>query len=116
MHFRISYCLNIHGPSITVDTACSSSLNAFDQAFTAIRSGQCDNALVCGTNLLLHPFTTINFARLGVISKDGHCRPFDEDCSGYVRSEAICAVYLQKAQNAKRIYGKVIYSDTNCDG
>ncbi|XP_031639213.1 fatty acid synthase-like, partial [Contarinia nasturtii] len=113
---RLSYCLNLKGPSFTVDTACSSSMYALDQAFTAMRTGQCDNALVCGSNLLLHPYTTISFYRLGVISKDGSCRPFDEDGVGYVRSEAICSIFLTKAGNAKRIYAKVIYSDTNCDG
>ncbi|XP_031641000.1 fatty acid synthase-like [Contarinia nasturtii] len=113
---RISYCLNLTGPSFTIDTACSSSMFALDQAFTALRNGTCDNALVCGTNLLLHPYTTINFNRLGVISKDGFCRPFDENGAGYTRSEAVCSLFLQKSRDAKRIYAKVIYSDTNCDG
>lgn len=113
---RVSYCLGFNGPSYTVDTACSSSMFALDCAFTAIRTGQCDSAVVCGTNLLLHPFTTINFARLGVLAKDGFCRPFDQKASGYTRSEAICSIFLQKAKNAKRVYAKVIYSDTNCDG
>ncbi|XP_031637736.1 fatty acid synthase-like, partial [Contarinia nasturtii] len=113
---RISYCLNLTGPSFTVDTACSSSMYALDQAFNAFRNGQLDNALVCGTNLMLHPLTTINFHRMGILTKEGHCRPFDEDASGYVRSEAICSIFLQKARNAKRIYAKLIYSDTNCDG
>ncbi|XP_031629091.1 fatty acid synthase-like [Contarinia nasturtii] len=113
---RISYCLNLTGPSFTIDTACSSSMFAIDQAFTALRNGQCDSALVCGTNLLLHPYTTINFFRLGMIAKDGVCRPFDESAAGYTRSEAICSIFLQKARNAKRIYAKLIYSDTNCDG
>lgn len=87
-----------------------------DCAFTALRSGQCDSALVCGANLLLHPYTTINFYRLGVIAKDGICRPFDDQGSGYCRSESMCALFLQKARDAKRIYGKVVYSNTNCDG
>lgn len=89
---------------------------AIDAAFSAMRSGQCENALVCGTNLLLHPYTTINFNRLGVISKEGQCRSFDENGSGYARSESICAIFLQKARNAKRIYAKLVYSNVNCDG
>lgn len=113
---RVSYCLGLTGPSYTVDTACSSSMFALDCAFSALRSGQCDNALVCGTNLLLHPYTTINFYRLGVLSSDGYCRPFDQHASGYTRSETICAMFLQKARDTKRIYAKVIYSNTNCDG
>lgn len=113
---RISYSLGLSGPSFVVDTACSSSMYALDCAFSALRSGQCDNAIVCGTNLLLHPYTTINFFRLGVLSPDGYCRPFDNGANGYTRSETICAFFLQKAKTSKRIYAQVVYSNTNCDG
>lgn len=113
---RVSYCLGLQGPSFTVDTACSSSMFALDSAFSAIRTGQCDAAIVCGTNLNLHPYTTINFFRLGVLASDGYCRPFDQNASGYTRAEAICAIFLQRAKDAKRIYAKVVYSNTNCDG
>lgn len=113
---RTSYCLGLTGPSFTVDTACSSSLFALDCAFSQMRSGQCDQALVCGTNLTLHPYTTINFMRLGVLSADGYCRPFDQNANGYTRSECICSIFLQKSKDAKRIYGKFLYSNTNCDG
>lgn len=108
--------MGLNGPSISVDTACSSGIFAIDAAFTALRTGQCESALVCGSNLLLHPYTTIQFCRLGVITKDDYCRVFDEDASGYIRSEAICALFLQKAGDAKRIYGKMVYSNVNCDG
>lgn len=54
--------------------------------------------------------------RLGVLAPDGFCRPFDVDATGYTRSEAICVMYLQKAKDAKRNYGTVVYSKTNCDG
>lgn len=60
---RISYCLGLTGPSFMVDTACSSSMYALDVAFSAIRNGECDAALVGGSNLCLHPFTTLQFAR-----------------------------------------------------
>lgn len=60
---RISYSLGLHGPSFLVDTACSSSMYALDVAFSAIRSGECDAAIVGGSNLLLHPNTSIQFAR-----------------------------------------------------
>lgn len=116
MSNRISYCLGLTGPSFTIDTACSSSMFALDCAFSALRNGQCDHALVCGTNLTLHPYTTINFMRLGVLSPDGWCRPFDQNANGYTRSEAICSIFLQKSKDAKRIYAKLIYSNTNCDG
>lgn len=54
--------------------------------------------------------------RLGVLAPDGWCRPFDNSATGYVRSEAICAVFLQKARDAKRVYAQLVYSKTNCDG
>lgn len=60
---RISYCLGLIGPSFMVDTACSSSMYALDVAFSALRNGECDAALVGGSNLCLHPFTTLQFAR-----------------------------------------------------
>lgn len=54
--------------------------------------------------------------RLGVLSKDGYCRPFDKDASGYCRSEAINVLFLQKRRDAKRIYAELLYSKTNVDG
>lgn len=60
---RVSYCLGINGPSFLVDTACSSSMYAFDCAFTAIKNGDCDAALVGGANLVLHPYVTLQFAK-----------------------------------------------------
>lgn len=113
---RISYSLGLSGPSFLVDTACSSSMYALDAAFTAIRTGECDAALVGGSNLLLHPYTTLQFARLGVLAKDGFCRPFDHKASGYTRAESICVMYLQRAKHAKRIYANLVYSKCNCDG
>lgn len=53
---------------------------------------------------------------MGVIAKDGYCRPFDEKASGYTRSESICVMYLQRARDAKRVYANVVYSKANCDG
>lgn len=89
---------------------------AMDSAFTALRNGECDAALVGGANLVMHPYVTLQFARLGVLAPDGFCRPFDVDATGYTRSEAICVLYLQKARDAKRMYSTVVYSKTNCDG
>lgn len=60
---RISFALGLQGPSMMVDTACSSSMYALDLAYSAIQSGQIDAAIVGGTNLLLHPFPTLQFAK-----------------------------------------------------
>lgn len=60
---RISYTMGLTGPSFLVDTACSSSMYALDCAFNALRNGECDAAIVGGTNLLLHPYVSLQFAR-----------------------------------------------------
>ncbi|XP_067616135.1 fatty acid synthase isoform X2 [Eurosta solidaginis] len=113
---RISYCLGLHGPSFLLDTACSSSMYALDNAFSALRNGEIEAAIIGGSNLILHPFVTLQFARLGVLASDGFCRPFDKNASGYTRSEAINCLFLQRQRDAKRIYATVVYSKTNCDG
>ncbi|XP_055642546.1 fatty acid synthase-like [Toxorhynchites rutilus septentrionalis] len=113
---RVSYMMDFKGPSFVVDTACSSSMYALDIAYRSMMNGECDAAIVMGCNLTLHPYITYQFALLGVLSKDGYCRPFDKDATGYSRSEAACAVFLQKAKDAKRIYSYLVHSKTNCDG
>lgn len=60
---RISYWLKTNGPSYITDTACSSSLYSFEQAYKDLRQGKCDYALVCGANLCLHPYVSLQFAR-----------------------------------------------------
>ncbi|RZC40858.1 Ketoacyl-synt C, ketoacyl-synt, and/or PS-DH domain containing protein, partial [Asbolus verrucosus] len=113
---RLSYYLKLKGPSYIADTACSSSLNALEHAFKAIRSGQCDNAIVGGVNLLLHPGITLQFFRLGVLSYDGICKVFDQNANGYVRGDTIACIFLQKSKVAKRIYAQLLYTKINCDG
>ncbi|XP_001605700.1 fatty acid synthase [Nasonia vitripennis] len=113
---RISYWLGLTGPSYTVDTACSSSLYAMEHAYRAIREGHCDAAIVGGANLCLHPFVSMQFFKLGVLSTDGRCKTFDETANGYVRSEAVSVVFLQKAKDAKRVYATFVHGKTNCDG
>ncbi|XP_055853304.1 fatty acid synthase-like [Episyrphus balteatus] len=113
---RISYSLGLHGPSLYLDTACSSSMYGLDVAYAALRSGEIDAAIVGGTNLILHPNATIHFARLGVLSHGGNCSPFDQKANGYVRSEGVAAIFLQRRRDACRIYGTLVHSKTNCDG
>nr|XP_012233489.1 PREDICTED: fatty acid synthase-like [Linepithema humile] len=61
---RMSHWLNITGPSCTFDSACSSSLIALENAYKSIRTGQCDAAIVGGVNLCMHPYISLQFARL----------------------------------------------------
>jgi fatty acid synthase, animal type len=63
---RVSYALGLRGPSFVVDTACSSSMFALDCAFKSMKIGECDAAIVGGTNLLLNPNLSLQFARFAV--------------------------------------------------
>lgn len=51
-----------------------------------------------------------------MLSTDGRCKAFDESADGYVRSEAVSVVFLQKAKDAKRVYATLVHSKLNCDG
>lgn len=113
---RISYTFDFNGPSYAIDTACSSSLFAFQQAVNAIQTGQCESAIVGGSNLLLKPTASLQFHRLGMLSPHGMCKAFDSTGNGYVRSEAVVVIYLQKASAARRIYASVLGAKTNTDG
>ncbi|XP_008180398.1 fatty acid synthase isoform X2 [Acyrthosiphon pisum] len=113
---RISYTFDFNGPSYAVDTACSGSLFALSQALHAIRSGQCEAAVVGGVNLLLKPTNSLQFHKLSMLSSKGMCRAFDASGNGYVRSEAVVTVFLQKTGVARRSYATVVEALTNNDG
>ena len=68
---RISHKMNFNGPSISVDTACSSSLVATDLACQALRSGECNLAVVGGVNLLLDPAAFVSFSKARMVSPTG---------------------------------------------
>ena len=65
------------GPSYAIDTACSSSLFGLQQALVAIRTGQCDAAIVAGSSLLLKPTSSLQFHKLSMLSPQGMCKAFD---------------------------------------
>ncbi|XP_032822786.2 fatty acid synthase [Petromyzon marinus] len=113
---RLSYFFDLKGPSSAIDTACSSSLLALENAFQAIRSGQCEAAVVAGVNLLLKPNTSVQFMKLGMLSPEGTCKAFDAAGNGYCRSEAAVVVLLTSKRLAKRVYATVLNARSNTDG
>src|SRR5688572_31853125 len=86
---RLSYWLDLHGPSMAIDTACSSSLVAVHLACQSLHRGEATMALAGGVNLILLPETNIIFSRAGLIAPDGRCKVFDERADGYTRSEGV---------------------------
>ncbi|KAH8306772.1 hypothetical protein KR044_013278 [Drosophila immigrans] len=113
---RISYTFDFKGPSFIVDTACSSSLVALSHAYTDMRSGRCDYAVVAGVNLILKPIFALQFLRLGIVSQDGACKTFDAAANGYARADTCAVVFLQRATHAKRVYASILNVRTNTDG
>jgi acyl transferase domain-containing protein len=69
----------IAGPSYSVDSACSSSCYVLEQAYRAIHNGCCDAAIVAVCHLSLHPYISLQFSQLGVLSPEGMCKVFDND-------------------------------------
>ncbi|MEJ8549472.1 SDR family NAD(P)-dependent oxidoreductase [Bacillus velezensis] len=117
---RVSYFLDLHGPSIAVDTACSSSLVAVHQACQAIMSGDCEMALAGGVNLSLHPQKYMFLSQSHFLSSEGKCRSFGEGGDGYVPGEGAGAVLLKPLKKAiadkDHIYGVIKGSATNHGG
>lgn len=68
---RISFFMDLHGPSYNLDSACSSSLFILNQALEAIKNEKCDAAIVCAANLLLLPNTSLSYGRLNILAPDG---------------------------------------------
>lgn len=97
---RISYLLDLNGPSVTVDTACSSSLVAVHQACQSILRGECAMALAGGATVRRFAARGYVAEPGGIFSPDGHCRPFDQQAQGTVASSGAGMVLLKKLSHA----------------
>ncbi|GAB2515371.1 type I polyketide synthase [Nocardia heshunensis] len=117
---RISYVLNLRGPSMTIDTACSSSLVALHQAVQAIRNGDCELALAGGVNAMLQPETFVSMSKGRFLAVDGRSKAFDASADGYGRGEGAGIVVLKDLSAAQRdgdrIYAVVRGTGVNQDG
>ena len=97
---RVSFCLNLTGPSLAVDTACSSSLTALKIAFDTLHNGGCEIAIVCAPNIVLNPATQMTSSIAGLLAPDGRCKSFDSSGDGYGRGEGFAAVILKLSSAA----------------
>ncbi|KAK4878861.1 hypothetical protein RN001_011367 [Aquatica leii] len=111
---QISYHLKLSGTSINVDSACSSCLHGFEQAYRSIIMGVHDNAIVAGSHIVLNPILNQFFYKLGIVSLEGDTLVFNGN--GYIRSEAVAVVFLQRAKDARRVYAEIVHIKTNVDG
>lgn len=98
---RVSFLLNLHGPSAPLDTACSSSLVALHRAIESIHTGSCDMAIVGGVQVMLTAAAFISFGAAGMLASDGKCKTFDEKADGYVRGEGSGAIFIKPLSMAE---------------
>jgi probable biosynthetic protein (TIGR04098 family) len=117
---RIAFLLNLKGPALTLDTACSSSLVAIDRAYQSIVSGETDMALAGGVKLMCTPLLHIWTSQVGMASKDGKCKTFDNKGDGIVSSEGVGVLFLKRLDEAikdgDQIHAIIKGSGINQDG
>nr|AGH69801.1 NRPS-PKS [Nostoc sp. 'Peltigera membranacea cyanobiont'] len=97
---RLSYFLDLRGPSMAVDTACSSSLVAVHLACQSLRTREANLALAGGVNIILSPEWNVTFSQAGMMASDGLCKSFDAAADGYVRGEGCGMVVLKRLRDA----------------
>ncbi|KAI0007048.1 ketoacyl-synt-domain-containing protein [Xylariaceae sp. FL0662B] len=102
MSNRISFFLDINGPSMTIDTGCSASLVCVHNACQSLRDGEVDIGIAGGAGLILTPNTMMPMTALNFLSPDGKCYTFDERANGYGRGEGIGVVILKRLKDAIR--------------
>ncbi len=117
---RLSYLLNLHGPSMAIDTACSSSLVAIHLACQSLRAGECSLALAGGVSALITPEETVSLSKWGMLAPDGRCKTFDATANGFVRGEGCGIVALKRLADAladgDRVLALIRGSAVNQDG
>jgi acyl transferase domain-containing protein/pimeloyl-ACP methyl ester carboxylesterase/aryl carrier-like protein len=97
---RLSWFLDLRGPSLTLDSACSSSLVAIHLACQSLRLGDCNLALAGGVNLVTSPASLMAYSRMGLLAPDGLCKTFDSRADGFVPGEGCGIAVLKRLSDA----------------
>lgn len=117
---RVSYVLNLHGPSMSIDTMCSSSLTTFHMACQDLKSRRTHLAIVGGVNISIHPNKYSVLSAGQFISSHGICESFGKGGNGYVPAEGVGVAILKRLSDAQRdrdhIYGVIKGSAINHGG
>ncbi|UII31931.1 SDR family NAD(P)-dependent oxidoreductase [Fulvivirga ulvae] len=117
---RLSYILNLNGPSFVVNTGCSSSAVALHLACESLRNRESDMALAGGVNACLEQNMLIRLDEIEMLSPGGRCFTFDESANGTIMSEGVGIVVLKRLDDAieagDKIYGLISGSGINQDG
>jgi acyl transferase domain-containing protein/thioesterase domain-containing protein len=117
---RLSYQLDLRGPSLTVQTACSTSLVAVHLACQSLLNFECDMALAGGVTIEIPHGQGYVYREGEILSRDGRCRPFDAEASGTVFSSGLGLVVLRRLEDAladhDHIHAVILGSAINNDG
>ena len=117
---RVSYQLDLRGPSLTVQTACSTSLVAVHLACQSLLDCECDMALAGGVTIEIPHAQGYVYREGEILSRDGHCRAFDAASSGTVFSSGVGIVVLRRLDDAiadrDTIHAVILGSAVNNDG
>jgi acyl transferase domain-containing protein len=121
---RLSFELDLRGPSISLDTACSSSLVAVHLACQGLRAGETPWALAAGVNLKLRPHDDVLFSQVGVLAPDGRCKFGDAGANGFAPSDGAGVVVLKALERARQdgdhvravILGSAVTNDRRSSG
>ncbi len=117
---RVAHKLDLHGPALSIHTACSTSLVAISEAYFALKSGRCDMALAGGASVCSPQESGHRHEEGGIMSHDGHCRPFDINAGGTLFSDGVGVVVLKRLQDALNdkdsIYAVIRGAAVNNDG
>ncbi|HWM83312.1 MAG TPA: type I polyketide synthase [Pseudolabrys sp.] len=117
---RLSYHLDLRGPSLSIDTACSSSLVAVHLACQSLRAGETDIALAGGVSLIVAPELMVSMSKVGFMAPDGQCKTFDASADGFGRGEGCGVIVLKRLSDAvvneDRVLAVIRGSAVNQDG
>lgn len=117
---RLSYLLDLRGPSVSIDTACSASLVAVHLACQSLRLGESDLAVAGGVSLIVAPELQVAMSKVGFMAPDGRCKTFDERADGFGRGEGCSLLILKRLSDAladrDRVLAVIRGSAVNQDG
>ncbi|TDL21967.1 hypothetical protein BD410DRAFT_770959 [Rickenella mellea] len=117
---RLSYFLNLSGPALEIKSACSSSLVSLHHGANAVRSGDCEAAIVVSSTTHMHKSIEVFRRKMGItqggVGGRGKCTPFAEGADGFVPSEGAVAIILEKWGNERAVYATIRASAVGQDG
>ncbi|XP_014286164.1 fatty acid synthase [Halyomorpha halys] len=105
---RLSHALNLKGPSYNIDGSWNGMLEGLKYAQSLVSSGMAEAAIIGGTNVERLDECSFHYKQMGRLNEDGKTKCFSDNADGYTRSEACVVLFVQRKQDAQRIYGTVI--------